>query len=62
MMNTYDNSILYTDFILHTLIQMLDSTEQCACLIYMPDHGENLCDDDRKLWVHGSYEGGAFSL
>lgn len=57
MTNTYDNSILYTDFILHTLIQVLDSTEQSACLIYMPDHGENLCDDDRKLWVHGSYEG-----
>lgn len=57
MTNTYDNSILYTDFILDSLIQTISSTKRCACLIYMPDHGENLCDDERKLWVHGSYEG-----
>lgn len=57
MTNTYDNTILYTDYILHSLIQMLESTGRCACLMYMPDHGENLCDDERKLWVHGSYEG-----
>ena len=57
MINTYDNTILYTDYILHSLIQILDSTGRSACLIYMPDHGENLCDDERKLWVHGSYEG-----
>ena len=57
MTNTYDNSILYTDYIIHSLIQKLDSTHRCACLIYMPDHGENLCDDERKMWVHGSYEG-----
>lgn len=57
MTNTYDNTILYTDFILDSLLHVLDSTDRCACLIYMPDHGENLCDDERKLWVHGSYEG-----
>jgi len=57
MTNTYDNSILYTDYILHSLIQKIDSAHRCACLIYMPDHGENLSDDERKLWVHGSYEG-----
>ncbi len=57
MTNTYDNSILYTDYVLSTLIQILDSTERCSCLIYMPDHGENLCDDERQLWVHGSYDG-----
>ena len=26
----------------------------------MPDHGENLCDDERRLWVHGSYEGSEY--
>jgi glucan phosphoethanolaminetransferase (alkaline phosphatase superfamily) len=57
MTNTYDNTILYTDYILHSLIQALDSTGRCTCLLYMPDHGENLCDDERKLWVHGTYEG-----
>ena len=57
MTNTYDNTILYTDYILHSLIELLDLTGRCACLLYMPDHGENLCDDARKLWVHGSYEG-----
>ena len=57
MTNTYDNTILYTDFILDSLIQTISATQRCACLIYMPDHGENLCDDERKLWVHGSYEG-----
>lgn len=57
MTNTYDNSILYTDYLLKSLIQMISATNRCACLIYMPDHGENLCDDERKLWVHGSFEG-----
>ena len=57
MINTYDNTILYTDYILDSLIQMVEQTGRCACLIYMPDHGENLCDDERKLWVHGSYDG-----
>ena len=57
MTNTYDNSIVYTDFVLHSLIQILDRTHRCACMLYMPDHGENLCDDARKLWVHGSYDG-----
>lgn len=60
MTNTYDNSIRYTDYLLDALIRMLDASGRCACLIYMPDHGENLCDDERKLWVHGSYEGSLY--
>ena len=57
MTNTYDNTIVYTDYVLSRFIGILDSARVSVCMVYMPDHGENLCDDERRLWVHGSYEG-----
>ncbi|MCL1934599.1 MAG: phosphoethanolamine transferase, partial [Candidatus Azobacteroides sp.] len=37
--NTYDNSILYTDFFLATTIQKLDSLNAVSALVYVADHG-----------------------
>ncbi|PZP51341.1 MAG: hypothetical protein DI598_03505 [Pseudopedobacter saltans] len=48
----YDNSILYTDFILHQIIDSLKSMNGDVAMIYTSDHGENLMDDDRKLRFH----------
>lgn len=41
LINAYDNSIRYTDYFLHHLIQILDSTNHTTALYYSPDHGED---------------------
>lgn len=56
LINTYDNSIRYTDYVLHELISWMDSLNKAAVLIYISDHGESFWDDERKLSLHGSYE------
>jgi len=52
LVNTYDNSILYTDFVLAELIQTLAALKSPAALFYVSDHGENLKDDERALFGH----------
>lgn len=54
LINTYDNSIRYTDYFLHNLIGMLDSTGYCSALYFSSDHGEDLLDDSRKRFLHAS--------
>jgi glucan phosphoethanolaminetransferase (alkaline phosphatase superfamily) len=51
--NTYDNSILYTDFFLANTIQKLDSLNCISMLIYVADHGENLFDTEDNIVLHG---------
>ncbi|OBU13859.1 phosphoethanolamine transferase EptA [Photobacterium aquimaris] len=51
--NTYDNTILYTDHILSSVIDMLKSDDHNAntAMIYMADHGESLGEDG--VYLHG---------
>ncbi|MCD9502948.1 phosphoethanolamine transferase EptA [Photobacterium phosphoreum] len=51
--NTYDNTILYTDHILSSVIDMLKSDDHKAntAMIYMADHGESLGEDG--VYLHG---------
>jgi len=51
--NTYDNSILYTDYFLATTIQKLDSLNAVSALVYVADHGENLFDTPENIVFHG---------
>ena len=51
--NTYDNSILYTDFFLATTIRKLDSLNVVSALVYVADHGENLFDTQENIVMHG---------
>jgi len=51
--NTYDNSILYTDFFLATTIQKIDSLKAVSALVYVADHGENLFDTPENVVLHG---------
>jgi len=52
--NTYDNSILYTDYFLSSTIKALEATDASTLLLYTSDHGEDLFDDDRGLFLHSS--------
>lgn len=52
--NTYDNSILYQDYILDRLMTVLDTMNKPSCLLYVSDHGEDLFDDCRNKIGHGA--------
>ena len=53
IVNAYDNSLLYTDFVLGRLIDSLDRAQQThdTAMIYVSDHGESL--GDSGLYLHG---------
>lgn len=53
LINSYDNSILYTDFIISQLINSLKSKNINATFLYVSDHGENLYDNN-DIIGHGS--------
>lgn len=46
--NAYDNTALYLDVLLDSLIQRFES--RCAVLIYLSDHGESLGENGN--WLH----------
>nr|WP_315254008.1 phosphoethanolamine transferase [uncultured Duganella sp.] len=51
--NSYDNSILYTDWFLAQVIGQLKQTEQLASMVYVADHGQTLYDGSCNLAFHG---------
>ena len=52
LMNSYDNSIIYTDWLLHNTISQLKELEGWrSCMIYISDHGESL--GESGLYMHG---------
>ena len=53
LLNAYDNSIVYTDFVLNESIQWLESHAATArgALLYVSDHGESL--GENNLYLHG---------
>lgn len=52
LLNSYDNSIRYTDFVIDSVIDLVSSQQTLASVTYMADHGENLFDDSRNLSQH----------
>ena len=54
LVNAYDNTILQTDYILHSIIEKLRSTGAVSAMMYTSDHGENIFDDSRRLFLHAS--------
>ena len=54
LINAYDNSTRYTDDFLARLIRMLQEQEADAAMLYTSDHGEDIFDDERHLFLHAS--------
>ncbi|MER0438771.1 phosphoethanolamine transferase [Emticicia sp. W12TSBA100-4] len=52
LVNSYDNSILYTDTVIDTVISLVSSQNAHSSVTYLSDHGENLFDDGRDLSQH----------
>ncbi len=52
LVNAYDNTILYTDFLLDGLINTLRAmTDRKSAMIFISDHGESL--GENKMFMHG---------
>ena len=52
LVNAYDNSIRYTDFLLDSLINTLSGmTDRKSAMIFISDHGESL--GENKMFMHG---------
>jgi glucan phosphoethanolaminetransferase (alkaline phosphatase superfamily) len=51
--NAYDNSILYTDWVLSQLIDSLKATHAVSALYYVSDHGQNKGDAPLLPFAHG---------
>lgn len=53
LVNAYDNTILYTDYLVHSVIETLKQVEgKRCCMIFVSDHGESLGEDD--MFMHGT--------
>ena len=52
LINAYDNTIVYTDYILHNVIEDLkELKEYKTAMIFVSDHGESL--GEKNLYMHG---------
>lgn len=51
--NSYDSSILYTDWFLAQLIDTMKQSAQRSSMLYVSDHGQTLYDKSCKLAFHG---------
>lgn len=52
LINAYDNTILYTDYLLHSVIEVLRGVEdRNTAMIYISDHGESL--GEGNMYMHG---------
>lgn len=54
LINAYDNTILYTDYFLDNVINILESEKCLSAIMYTSDHGEDLYDDKRNRFLHAS--------
>lgn len=53
LVNSYDNSIMFTDHVLSAFIDALKKHRPHSALIYVSDHGQILFDGDCSLAGHG---------
>lgn len=51
--NSYDSSILYTDWFLSHVIDTIKAGGEAASMVYVADHGQTLYDDSCRLAFHG---------
>ncbi len=57
LINSYDNAIHFTDYFIDRVLCELEQTGRSVVLVYVGDHGENLLDDERNMFLHGTFSG-----
>ena len=52
LFNAYDNSVVYADWLMHQVIEVLQSIpDRRSCVLFVSDHGESL--GENNLYMHG---------
>ena len=51
IVNAYDNTLVYTDFVLDKLIRQLEEQDEATAVLYLSDHGESL--GENGIYLHG---------
>ena len=52
LINAYDNTVIYTDYLIHNIIDTLRAIpDRRSCVIFISDHGESL--GENNLYMHG---------
>ncbi len=51
LVNAYDNTIFYTDYLLSRVIEMLKAQDFATAMLYVSDHGESL--GENGIYLHG---------
>lgn len=54
LLNAYNNSVLSTAALLDSVITSLQSRDALSAMVYASDHGEDIFDDERNLFLHAS--------
>ncbi|MCD8072986.1 MAG: lipid A phosphoethanolamine transferase [Alistipes sp.] len=54
LLNAYDNSIYYTDYVLSEIVGILRRADAVSAMLYISDHGEDVMDDSRNRFLHAS--------
>lgn len=54
LVNAYDNTLLVTDAFLDRLISSVQQFDGESLVLYAADHGEDIFDDSRSLFLHAS--------
>lgn len=62
LLNAYDNTIRYTDSLLTSLCRMMERHGGLCAMLYTSDHGENIFDDERRLFLHASPSASEYEL
>ncbi len=52
LVDSYDNSIRYSDWVLSQVVDLLARRGSFSVVVYSSDHGENLLDDEEGLFGH----------
>ena len=55
LLNSYDNSLLFTDYILSEIIDIVDSQSVVSAVFYVSDHGEVIFDAECDKSGHGHH-------
>lgn len=51
IINAYDNTIVYTDYVLGKVIDLLRTQQYATAMLYVSDHGESL--GEKNIYLHG---------
>jgi len=52
--NSYDNSVLYQDFVISEIINLVNSSNTVSFVYFSSDHGESLFDEPDFFYGHGA--------